>query len=298
MYRVRYRIQGEPLISIVLPALPETDRRGREGLEACERFLELIDQRTAYRRFEVVVAVRDAADVSRLRAPSALTLRTVPLDAPPCRSTLGQQKRAAALAHGDHLLFLSWGLQPMDADWLTGLLEFSQLQPVGAVGAKLHHPDGSLKHIGILLGVNGVAACALHRHPRSSMGYWGTAIAARNYSAVTGECLMTRRAVFDQIGGFDEEMGALADVDYCLRVTAAGYRVVCTPHAALMDDESWDRPDPAGGQDASRLQMRWSARLARDPYYNSNLSRDAPDYEPDLSRQEGSEPTEEAPPQH
>ena len=100
---------------------------------------------------------------------------------------------------GDHLLFLDWGLQAVDADWLTALLEFSQQAAIGAVGAKLHYPDGSLKHIGILLGVNGVAAPAFHRHPRSSMGYWGTAIAARNYSAVSGACMMTRRRVYDEV---------------------------------------------------------------------------------------------------
>ena len=153
----------------------------------------------------------------------------------------------------------------MDADWLTALLEFSQQSPIGAVGAKLHHSDGSLKHIGILLGVNGVAAPAFHRHPRSSMGYWGTAIAARNYSAVSGECLMTRRAVYDEVGGFDDEMGGFADVDYCLRVTAAGYRVVFTPHAPLVHDDSSSRSAGADARDASRLRERWSDRLASRP---------------------------------
>ena len=94
---------------------------------------------------------------------------------------------------------------------------------------------------------------------------------------------MTRRAVYDQVDGLDDDMGGLADVDYCLRVTAAGYRVVFTPHASLVEADSWNRPATADAEDANRLQMRWGDRLARDPYYNSNLSRDAPDYEPDLS---------------
>ena len=119
------------------------------------------------------------------------------------------------------------------------------------------------------------------------MGYWGTAIAARNYSAVSGECLMTRRAVYDEVGGFDEEMGGLADVDYCLRVTGAGYRVVFTPHALLVDDDSGSQSPGVDAQDAKRLQARWSDRLARDPYYNANLSRDSPDYEPDLHTDAG-----------
>jgi GT2 family glycosyltransferase len=218
-----------------------------------------------------------------LKIPRNMTVRQVPVDGWPIRGALLQQKRAAVEARGDHLLFLDWALQAMDGDWLTALLEFSQQSPIGAVGAKLHNADGSLRHIGIVLGVNGVAAPAFHRHPRSSMGYWGTAIAARNYSAVSGECLMTRRAVYDEVGGFDEQMGGLADVDYCLRVTAAGYRVVFTPHAQLLHDESWSRSASVEAEDAHRLQLRWSDRLARDPYYNANLSRDSPDYEPSLS---------------
>jgi glycosyltransferase involved in cell wall biosynthesis len=281
LYRVRYHVQGEPLISIVLPALPDPDAFGNNGRSPLERTLAMLDERTAYRRFEVVVPVAGVSHPA-LPIPKNLAVREVPLDGAPIRGRLRQQKRAAVHARGEYLLFLDWGLQSMDADWLTALLEFSQQSGIGAVGAKLHYADGSLKHIGLLLGVNGAAAPACHRHPRSSVGYWGAAIAARNYSAVSGECLMTRRAVYQEVGGFDEEMGGLADVDYCLRVTDAGYRVVFTPHARLVDEDSSDQSAAADANDASRLQMRWRDRLARDPYYNANFSRDSPDYEPDV----------------
>jgi len=282
LYRVRYRVQGEPVVSIVLPALPDADASGTSGRMALERTLAMLAERTAYRRFEIILPVVGASSPA-LQIPRNLTVREVPIEGTPIRGPLRQQKRGAVQAQGDHLLFLDLGLQAMDADWLTALLEFSQQSLIGAVGAKLHHADGSLKHIGILLGVNGVAAPALHRHPRSSMGYWGTAIAARNYSAVTGECLMTRRAIFEQVGGFDDEMGELADVDYCLRVSAAGYRVVFTPHSRLVHDDSSSDSTGADAQDVDQLQRRWTTRLARDPYYNANLSRDSPDYEPDLA---------------
>jgi hypothetical protein len=241
-------------------------------------------ERTTYRRLEVLLPLERARASDPLpQIPRNLTVREVPIDDAPMLGRLGQQKRAAAHARGDHLLFLDWGLKPIDREWLTALLEFSQHAAIGAVGAKLHYPDGSLKHIGILLGVNGVAAPALHRHPRSSLGYWGTAIAARNYSAVSAECMMTRRTIYDEVGGFDDEMGGLADVDYCLRVTAAGYRVVFTPHALLVHDAPSSSSVGADPHDAQRLQTRWSDRLGRDPYYNSNLSRDTPDYEPNLA---------------
>jgi GT2 family glycosyltransferase len=196
---------------------------------------------------------------------------------------------AAAAANGEHLLFMDWGLHALEHQWLTALLEYSQQTAIGAVGAKLLYPDGSLKHIGIVLGVNGVAARPFDRHPRSSLGYWGTAIAARNYSAVSGLCMMTRRDVFKQVGGFREEMRSLSDIDYCLSVTDAGYRIVFTPHAELVHD---DRLRAASGaltdEDAVTLRSRWTARLSGDPFYNVNLARTSPDYEPDLSGPLGS----------
>jgi O-antigen biosynthesis protein len=238
VYRVRFAIRGEPLISIIpAPGLaPPSIEQWRDTLSAGTR----------YRHFELV-------------------------------ATVGQ-------ARGEHFLYLDPRLRPLGDEWLTALLEFSQQDPIGAVGAKLLYADGSLKHIGLLPGVNGTVAPAFHRHPRSSLGYWGTAIAARNYSAVSGDCLMTRRTVFEAASGFTQECGTYADVDYCLRVRAAGYRIVFTPHAVLTE---YGPPDPITRRetraDASRLRTIWGERLLRDPYYNQNLSRETPDYEPDLS---------------
>ena len=282
LYRVRYRIKGEPLISIVLPAVPDAGRG--DGRSACERTLTMLAERTAYRRLEVILPVERgrAADLT-LQIPQNLTVCEIPMDAAVIRSRVRQQTLAAADATGDHLLFLDWGLQAIDTEWLTALLEFSQQAAIGAVGAKLHYSDGSLKHIGIVLGVNGVAAPAFHLHPRSSFGYWGTAIAVRNYSAVSGDCLMTRRQVYAEVGGFDDEMGRFADVDYCLRVTRAGYRVVFTPYASLVQDTSSRSTGDTDAHEGNGLQTRWSDRLARDPYYNPNFSRDTPDYEPSLT---------------
>jgi O-antigen biosynthesis protein len=282
LYRVRYRINGEPLISIVLPAVPEL--AGRDVRTACERTLIMLAKRTNYRRLEVVLPSPKGRRVGlALQVPRSLAVREVPIDPTPLGGRLRQQRRAAAVARGEHLLFLDWGLKSIDGEWLTALLEFSQQAAVGAVGAKLLYPDGSLKHIGIVLGVNGVAAPAFHLHPRSSSGYWGTAIAVRNYSAVSGDCLMTRREVYSEIHGFDDEMGEFADVDYCLRLTRAGYRVVFTPYAALVQDQATLSGTDRDTHDGNLLQKRWSDVLARDPYYNPNFSRDTPDYEPKLA---------------
>jgi GT2 family glycosyltransferase len=283
LYRVRFAIRDQPLVSILLPAIPLA--AGLEARQSCERTIRTLAERTTYRCFEVLQPVEsNGAHVASWKSPLNLPIREVPTDGTWPDTRLGQQAAAAAHARGDHLVFLDWGLQGVGGDWLTALLEFSQQPGIGAVGGKLHYPDGSLAHIGILLGVNGVASPAFHRHPRSTMGYWAAAIAARNYSAVTGACMMTRRRVFEEVGGFRGEMGRLADIDYCLRVTDAGYRVVFTPHAALVHDEMFESSaHGAGRDDEDRFRLAWGDRLASDPYYNANLSREAPDYEPSLS---------------
>jgi len=282
LYRVRYRIKGEPLISIVLPVVP--DVVSSDARAACERTLSMLAKHTNYRWLEVVLPSEKGrrADLL-LHVPRGLAVRELPIEATPIGGPLRQQQQAAAYARGEHLLFLDWALESSDGDWLIALLEFSQQAEIGAVGAKLHYPDGSLKHVGIVLGVNGVAAPAFHRHPRWASGYWGTAIAVRNYSAVSGKCLMTRRDVYSEVGGFDDGMGEFADVDYCLRVTDAGYRVVFTPHAALVHNQPARSNSAADAGDANQLRMRWGDRLAQDPYYNPNFSRNAPDYGLDLT---------------
>jgi GT2 family glycosyltransferase len=128
--------------------------------------------------------------------------------------------------------------------------------------------------------VCGIAAHAFHTHPGSSPGYAGSAMLPRNYSAVTGACMMTRRDVFERVGGFNERLATdFNDIDYCLRLRRAGYRVVFTPYARLLHLESSSfglrRQSPA---EADEMRRAWGPVLERDPYYNPNLTRDFPDY--------------------
>jgi GT2 family glycosyltransferase len=183
-------------------------------------------------------------------------------------------------AKGDHLLLLNDDVEVRSSGWLDALVEYSQDEGVGAVGGRLVYPDGRLQHIGIVLGVNAVAAHAFHQAPGSSAGYFGSAVGPRNYSALTAACLMTRAAVFQQAGGFNERLPVdFNDVDYCLRLRAAGYRIVFTPHAELTHHESaslgarsWD---PAG---VEYMRRTWASVIAADPFYNVNLTRDHSDY--------------------
>jgi GT2 family glycosyltransferase len=185
-----------------------------------------------------------------------------------------------AASTGEHIVLFNDDLEAIDGEWMTAMLEYSQEPDIGAVGAKLLYPDGRLQHVGIVLGVNGIAAHAYHQHPGTTPGYMGNVIGPRNYSAVTAACLMTRRSVFDEAGGFDEAFPTdFNDVDFCLKVRKAGYRIVWTPYARLFHHESASfgprTQDPAGIQE---MRARWRAVIGADPYYNPNLTRDHPDF--------------------
>ena len=167
---------------------------------------------------------------------------------------------STADARGDHLLFLDPGLEPLDEEWLTAMLEYSQQDAIGAVGARLTYSDGRLRHIGVVTCLDAGPAAIFEGHAADSYGYFSSAIGVRNYAAVSGECLMTRREVFARLGGFNANLPRFgADVDYCARVRAAGLRVVFTPYARLQ-------------YSGAAPERRWLTS-GDDPYYNRSLSR-------------------------
>lgn len=181
---------------------------------------------------------------------------------------------ACASARGVYLLFVDAGLDVVNDDWVESLLEYAQQTSIGAVGARIEYADGRLRHLGLLLGVGDGIARAMDGKAPPTFGYFSSAIGVRNYSAVSAECLMTRREVFDRIGGFDESLPwSVADVDYCVRARDLGLRSVFTPYAVLRRRHDADSESGPSSVDVATLRRKWGQRLDNDPYYNPNLSR-------------------------
>ena len=277
MYRLQRSIRSEPLVSIVIPTTGRPHGRRGDLLARCLRSLD----KTTWRTFEVVLATDDRqVSVEAREALDRLPHTVVDYPSRPVFNFSHKVNEAVRHARGEHIVLFNDDLEVASPEWLTSMLEYSQDPHVGAVGARLIYPDGRLQHVGMLIGVCGLAAHAFHRYPGGSSGYAGNAIVARNCSAVTAACLMTRRAVFDELGGLDEELPVdFNDVDFCLRLRAAGYRIVFTPFAELIHHESasfGNRTQSAA--ELARMRQRWGAVLERDPYYNPNLSRLFSDY--------------------
>ncbi len=280
LYRVRYRIVGRPLVSIVIPTAGGAIQVGGQRKDLLVSCIRSVVEKTAYENYELIVADDGWLPASMLAFLETVPHKRVSYRDPGPFNYARKLNFAVSHAKGTQLILFNDDLEVMSGEWLTAMLEHSQREPVGAVGAKLFYPDGRLQHIGIVMGVCGMAAHAFHRHPGSSQGYGASAVVVRDYSAVTAACMMTRRDLYDRLGGFNERFALdFNDTDYCLRLRAAGYRVVFTPYAQLYHWESATAgPRAWRAEDVDEMRRTWGDVCERDPYYNPNLTRDFPDY--------------------
>ena len=179
---------------------------------------------------------------------------------------------AAGLCRGELLGLINNDIEVIDGGWLREMASLALRRDVGAVGARLWFADGTLQHAGVVLGIGGVAGHVHRQLPRTQPGYQGRARLTQEFSAVTAACMVLRREVFDAVGGLDETNLAVDynDIDFCLRIRRAGYRVVWTPHAQLYHHESATRGRHRPGQQQQRydrevafMQSTWGPWLRK-----------------------------------
>jgi len=272
--RVVYEVPDpKPLVSVIIPTRDRTD--------LLRLAVAAVAERCDYRSTEIVVMDNGSAEPESQRCFEELRGRGVQVlrdDRPFNYSALNNA--GAKASRGELLLFLNNDIEPLDDGWLAEMVAQVSRPEVGAVGPKLLYPDGTIQHAGVILGLGGLAAHSHHGSPGTSAGYFGRAGLASEFSAVTGACLLTKRAVFEAVGGFDEELPvAYNDIDLCLRIRERGLKVIYTPFARLVHNESATRGSDADGArrrrleaDKARMRSRWGERLERDPFYSPNLT--------------------------
>ena len=184
-------------------------------------------------------------------------------------------------AAGELVLLLNNDVNVINSTWLQEMASHAVRPGIGAVGAKLLYPDGTIQHGGITVGVGGVAGHQYLHRSGGDIGYFGHLKLVRSVTAVTGACLMLRRQAYLEVGGLDEVSLPIAfnDIDLCLKLVARGYRNVWTPYAELYHEESVSRGSDRVGENAARyardvatMRRRWGDLLDHDPYWNHNLS--------------------------
>ncbi len=279
-YTPVYRLRSQPLVSVIVP-----NKDHPAMLAGCVRSLET----ASYANYELVVVENGSTRPETFAYYRELekrpNVRVVTWDKP--FNYAAVNNFAARQARGELLLFLNNDVESIGPDWLEALVTVAVRPGVGAVGAKLYYADDTVQHAGIVVGMGGVAGHAHLNYPRAAPGHMQRLQYAQNVAAVTGACLLTPKAVFDAVGGFDEGFVlAFNDVDLCLQILRAGYRVVWTPQAELYHLESKTR----GYEDTPEKEKRfkreidlfhgkWAAFLqAGDPYYSQHFRLDRPDF--------------------
>ena len=282
VYHLRYEILKPGKVSIIIPT--------RDLAEMLEQCLSSIFTQTTYPDYEVILIDNGSVEaethrlIQRWQEQEPQRFHCHRLDIPFNYSKLNNQ--GAAQATGDYLLFLNNDTEVITPDWLEAMVEQAQRPSVGAVGALLLYPDDRVQHAGVIVGIGPFAGHAFIQSPSTAPGYLGQLLTSSNYSAVTGACLMCRRAVFEAAGGFDEALVvALNDIDLCLKMRQQGYYNLFTPHAKLYHYESKSRgyedspkKQERYNQECEYARQKWQEIYEHDPCYSPHLTRAYCDY--------------------
>jgi GT2 family glycosyltransferase len=278
-YRTRYELPAEPpRVTVIVPTTFKV-----EILRPC---LDGILNRTSYPNIDVLLVVNGMRENTAEQSEYLQEIAALPQvctlfedELPYNFSTINNL--AVERAQGELLCFLNDDTEVIAADWLSTMTGHVLRDRVGAVGAMLLYPNGRIQHAGVVLGAGGVAAHAYRSMPGEIRGYHDRAVIDQDVSCVTAACMLVRRDAFSKVGGFDEAFAiAFNDVDLCLRLREAGWRIVLAPGAQLYHKESASigQHDQASGQwlfEWNLIRTRWGAQLMSDPHYSPNLCLDA-----------------------
>ena len=272
-FRIKRQIIGNPKVSIIIPT-----HNGRDLVKAC---IESIERKTQGVDYEVIVVDNNSNETKSLEYLKQVEKRHLVLKYQKPFNFSAINNFAVQYASGEHILFLNNDIEVINEKWLESLLEYSQLPEIGAVGCKLIYPNNTIQHAGVILGIGGVAGHSHKGFPKDAPGYMDRIQIAQNITAVTGACLMIKKALFEEVGGFNEKDLAVAfnDVEFCIKLHDKGYQNIYTPFAQLYHYESVSRGNEDTPEKMARFEREakymiknWSKYLNRDPNYNPNLT--------------------------
>ncbi len=274
-YRVRYRLDVQPQVAIIIPT--------KDKVSVLSRCVDSILSRSTFDRYHIYIVDNGSIEPATRAYYTSLDeqkqVTILHYDAPFNFSRINNF--AVRGTTEEVLLFLNNDTEVISCDWLEEMLGYAMRADVGAVGALLYYPNDTVQHGGMIMGIGGVAGHSHKYFQRREYGYFGRLKVVQNLSGVTAACLMTRRSVFEQVGGFEEKLShAFNDVDLCLKMREQGYLVVYTPFAELYHHESVSRGYETTPEKKERFHQEWAfcddrwGELLRagDPYYSPHLT--------------------------
>ncbi len=295
LQRIEYPLAAQPLVSIIIPT--------RDQLPVLRACVEGLMERTAYPHYELLVVDNGSVEPDAVAFLAGLegmeTDRVRVLRWPGAFDFAAMNNFSVSQARGDVLLFLNNDVQfspRTRTDWLERLLRHAMRPEVGMAGSRLDLPDGGVEQCGQVLGMDNSIGAAFRGLPSDRQGYMSRQVVQQNVSALSASCLMMRREVFDELGGFDAESFPVyyADADLCMKATQVGYLLALEPDTGLLHmggatrllTEKFGLESSPDDEQRDRLYHRWLPRLARDPNYHPAFGKRSPgfDLSPDASR--------------
>ncbi|MDO5424440.1 MAG: glycosyltransferase family 2 protein [Eubacteriales bacterium] len=282
LYRTHFIRSYDPLISIIIP--------NKDHIRDLKRCMDSIEEKSTYRNYEFIIVENNSTEdetfawYKELEASKG-NVKVVYWDGEFNYSAINNFGVKAA--KGEYLLLLNNDTEMINPDCLEELLGYCMRSDVGAVGARLYYEDDTIQHAGVVIGFGGIAGHCFVQQKRDFTGYCHRIICAQDYSAVTAACMMVKRKVYEEVGGLSEDLKvAFNDIDFCLKVGAAGYLVVYNPYAELYHYESKSRgledtPEKLARfqREIAMLEQKWPDIFQKgDPYYNPNLTLDSQDF--------------------
>ena len=277
-YKTDYTMAHPGRVSILIPTCDHI-----RDLETC---VESIYARTTYPDFEILLIENNSKEEQTFRSYERMQK-----EHPDTLKVLTWQGKGfnysalnnfgARYATGEYLLLLNNDTEVITPGWLEEMVMYAQQKRVGCVGAKLLYPDDTIQHAGVVIGFGGVAGHTFIGLHKAENSYFHRAMCAQDYSAVTAACMMSKKSVFDAVGGFSEDLAvAFNDIDYCMKIRSLGKLVVYAPYALLYHYESKSRgledtPEKVArfNREVAKFAKKWPEILKNgDPYYNPNLT--------------------------
>jgi GT2 family glycosyltransferase len=284
VYDNRYKLPfHSPLVSIIIPT--------KDQSKLLRKCIDDLIHKTDYKNIEIIIIDNKSKEVETLSFFNKIANRSdISIIQYNKKFNYSEMNNiAVSQAKGKFIVLLNNDISVINKDWLTEMVSQANRPEIGCVGAKLFYPDGTIQHAGVILGLKGYASHAHKGFPGDSTGYFNRLVVTHNVSAVTAACLVMRKEIFEEVGGFDAVNLKVAynDVDLCLKVRDAGYRNLFTPHAQLVHHESksrgkkrsfWQRRQLRA--ESRFLRKKWGNVLFSDPAYNKNLTLLREDFSP------------------
>jgi O-antigen biosynthesis protein len=275
-YRVKYNIENNPPVSIIIP-----NKNYADTLKKC---IDSILNKTSYTNYKIYIVDNQSKEEKTFTYYNKLEniskINIIYHDKPLNFTAINNY--VISLIDSEYIVFLNNNTEVITPSWIESMLEIAQRSDVGVVGAKLYYPNDTIQHAGVIIFRDGRPTHSFRFLGKQQEGYMSRAKIIQNYSAVTAACMMTKRSIFEEIGGFDERFTlAYNDVDFCLKIREKGYLVVWTPYAELYHHESKTRGynTAKDKKELLLLKSRWGKVMDKgDPYYNPNLTTTGGDF--------------------